>query len=70
MACKNSVANFLSFTDGAVCFETDLNIEFLKKGVDFKELYTSPFPLNSMNISKNGRVICGGDSGIVYCTEL
>lgn len=51
-------------------YSTDLNIEFLKRGLVFKEVHTSPFPINSMSLSKNDRLVVGSDSGVVYCTEV
>ncbi|ODM89519.1 Nucleoporin Nup43 [Orchesella cincta] len=51
-------------------YSSDLNIEFLKKGLVFKEVHTSPFPINSMSLSRNDRIVVGSDSGVVFCTEI
>ncbi|XP_021957994.1 nucleoporin Nup43 isoform X2 [Folsomia candida] len=51
-------------------YTPDVNIEFLKRGLIFKQLNTSLFPVNSMNVSKHDRLISGGDSGVLFCTEI
>jgi len=51
-------------------YTPDVNVEFLKRGLVFKPLYSSPFPMNSLNISKHDRLIAGSDSGVIMCTQV
>lgn len=57
------------FSD-AMNYTPDVNIEFLKRGLVFKQLYSSLFPVNSVNVSKQDRLVSGGDSGVLFCTEI
>jgi hypothetical protein len=55
---------------GSIDPDLDINIEFLRHGLVFKDIHNSSFPINSINLSKNDRLICGGDSGAIFCTEV
>ncbi|CAG7837024.1 unnamed protein product [Allacma fusca] len=47
-----------------------LNIEFLRRGLSYLDMYSSPLAINSLSISPNDRILCGGDSGVAYITDI